>query len=99
MLGNLWLLQLWEKIKAGAQGPGGGVFQAPGDVPTPTTPVAAKPGPSNYWGLALDTCPGGTWYAKLGINLLMLLFVLLGLIGLIFGNKEIDKTVLEAAAA
>lgn len=78
----------------------GPVFQVPGPVHGPTTGATGTAPPSAIpVTFTTDTCPGGTWWAKRAIQAMMLLFILLGLVGVLFGNKEIDKTVIEAAAA
>ena len=92
-------------IGTGQNPSSGGPLKAKGSNP-PSGSTAVRPcvpGVGNLFGLTCSSCPGGQWYERAAVYLLMGMFILFGILGVVFGNKEVDKTVIEtvvgAAAA
>lgn len=80
------------------------IFGGAGDGPILSKPDTQTPSPvavadkNNAFGLMLSTCDGGSWWVHIGIEVFAALLILIGILGVIFGNEKVDQTVIETAA-
>lgn len=103
MLGNIFAAWLYEQVFGKGHTPtmqsggstSGGSTQAGGGATGSTLPATGKSGCRPP--LMTVTGPNPDWFVFTGVELALIVLMLIGILAVLFGNKETDETVLKVA--